>query len=182
MRKAPALPWTASRRPPTSGTTTPKVDFTATPVGLQLSRNTALSSKLVTRLQAEGYTGSVDQGAYGFKNLGQFVAATNVSKNLNIPFDQLKLQMTGIKVMPDGTVMKAMIGTDGKVTLVDASKTTNTTLSPAPTRSLEPSIQTLKSCVDATGAVQTGTNQADADNAGTTTTPRLLPWIDIDLR
>src|SRR5581483_2655329 len=99
----------------TGGTTAPKVDFTATTVGQKLTKNTALNSKLTTRLQAEGYKGSVYQAAYGFKNLGQFVAATNVSKNLGIPFDQLKLQMTGVKVSPDGTVMKAMVGTDGKI-------------------------------------------------------------------
>jgi hypothetical protein len=31
----------------------------------------------------------------GFKNLGQFVAAVHVSHNLSIPFDQLKLRLTG---------------------------------------------------------------------------------------
>ena len=31
----------------------------------------------------------------GFKNLGQFVAAVHVSHNLAIPFDQLKLRLTG---------------------------------------------------------------------------------------
>lgn len=150
--------------------TTTTVDFTATPVGQKLTKNTALSSKLTTRLQAEGYTGSVYQAAYGFKNLGQFVAATNVSKNLGISFEQLKLQMTGTKVMADGTVMKAMIGTDGKITLVDPTKTTDSTLSPATTKSLGQSIQTLKSGVDATAAAQTATKQADAEIGGTTTT------------
>jgi hypothetical protein len=29
----------------------------------------------------------------GFRNLGQFVAAVNVSSNLGIPFDQLKTKM-----------------------------------------------------------------------------------------
>jgi hypothetical protein len=29
----------------------------------------------------------------GFKNYGQFIAALHVSKNLNIPFDQLKAKM-----------------------------------------------------------------------------------------
>lgn len=33
--------------------------------------------------------------AMGFKNEGQFIAALHVSKNLNIPFDQLKAKMTG---------------------------------------------------------------------------------------
>ena len=31
----------------------------------------------------------------GFKNYGQFIAALHISKNLNIPFDQLKAKMTG---------------------------------------------------------------------------------------
>jgi len=153
----------------TSGTTPTKVDFTATTVGQKLTKNTALNSKLTTRLQAEGYKGSVYQAAYGFKNLGQFVAATNVSKNLGISFDQLKLQMTGVKVSPDGTVMKAMVGPDGKIVLVDPSKTTDSTLSPASTRSLGQSIQTLKTGVDSTTAAQTATKQAEAEIASTTT-------------
>jgi hypothetical protein len=33
--------------------------------------------------------------ASGFKNRGQFIAALHVSHNLNIPFDQLKADMTG---------------------------------------------------------------------------------------
>jgi hypothetical protein len=155
----------------TGGTTTTKIDFTATPVGQKLSRNTALNSKLVTRLQAEGYTGSVYQAAYGFKNLGQFVAATNVSKNLGIPFQQLKVQMTGVSVAADGTVLKAMTDASGKVTLVDPSKTTDPSLSPAATKSLGQSIQTLKSGVDSTTAAQTATTQADAEIAGTSTAP-----------
>src|SRR5215471_3073233 len=36
----------------------------------------------------------------GFKNQGQFIAALHVSKNLNIPFDQLKAKMTGISTTP----------------------------------------------------------------------------------
>ena len=32
----------------------------------------------------------------GFKNHGQFIAALHVSKNLNIPFDQLKAKMIGV--------------------------------------------------------------------------------------
>ena len=34
----------------------------------------------------------------GFKNQGQFIAALHVSKNLNIPFDQLKAKVTGVAV------------------------------------------------------------------------------------
>lgn len=37
----------------------------------------------------------VHQAAEGFQNWGRFVAAAHVSKNLNIPFDQLKARTTG---------------------------------------------------------------------------------------
>jgi hypothetical protein len=65
--------------------------------------------------------------------------------------------------------MKAMVGPDGKITLVDPTKTTDPTLSAAPTKSLGQSIQTLKSGVDGTSEAQTATKQADAEIAGTTT-------------
>jgi hypothetical protein len=58
----------------------------------QLATHPQLSQRLQGMLPA-GMT--VDQAAAGFKNLGQFVAAVHVSKNLGIPFDQLKAQMTG---------------------------------------------------------------------------------------
>jgi hypothetical protein len=150
----------------TSTTSTPStIDFTAAPVGQKLSKNSALRSKLETRLQALGYTGTSYQAAYGFKNLGQCVAAINVSRNLGIPFDQLKVQMTGLTVKADGTVLKANIGTDGKVTMVDPADVTKA----APTKSLGQSIQTVKSTVDATAAAQTATTQADAEIQSTTT-------------
>jgi hypothetical protein len=40
--------------------------------------------------------------AAGFKNHGQFIAALHVSKNLGIPFDQLKAKMTGISTTSTG--------------------------------------------------------------------------------
>jgi hypothetical protein len=59
-------------------------------VSTRLSKNTALTSKL------QGLVPGTDlQAAAGdFKNLGQLVAAVHVSKNLNIPFDQLRTTMT----------------------------------------------------------------------------------------
>ena len=137
-------------------TTTPAIDFTSGPVGSKLSKNSALRSKLETRLTALGYTGTVYQAAYGFKNLGQVVASMNVATNLGISWDKLKVQMTGLTVKPDGTVLKANVGTDGKITMVDPALVTN----PAPTKSLGQSIQTVKST--------RGRNRggADGDNAG----------------
>ena len=60
----------------------------------RLSNNTSLSSRLQPLLPA-GET--LQAAAMGFKNQGQFIAALHVSHNLNIPFDQLKSDMTGPK-------------------------------------------------------------------------------------
>jgi hypothetical protein len=38
---------------------------------------------------------SLESAAQGFRNQGQFIAALHVSKNVGIPFDQLKTEMTG---------------------------------------------------------------------------------------
>jgi hypothetical protein len=56
-----------------------------------LSQNTKLSSKVQTLLP-DGT--KVQDAASGFKTLGEFVAAVHISKNLNIPFDQLKNKVT----------------------------------------------------------------------------------------
>ena len=74
--------------------------------------------------------------------------------------------MTGLSVKPDGTVLQANVGADGKVTMVDSSKVTTA----APTKSLGQSIQTVKSTVDATAAAQTATTQANAEIQSTSTT------------
>jgi hypothetical protein len=56
-----------------------------------LMQNTKLSSNLQSIL---GSGVNLQDAASGFKNLGLFVAAVHVSKNLNIPFDQLKSAIT----------------------------------------------------------------------------------------
>jgi hypothetical protein len=62
-------------------------------VSQRLDQNTHLS----TKLQGLFPPGTdLKLASSGFKNLGQFVAAAHVSHNLGIPFDQLKLKMTGI--------------------------------------------------------------------------------------
>src|SRR5262249_43654611 len=127
----------ANTQIPTNG----PINFSTTPLGLKLTKNTALQSKLTTQLTALGYKGSVFQAAYGFKNLGQFVAATNVSQNLGIPFDQLKQQMTDVSVDPAGNV----------------TKTTG------PTKSLGQAIQTLKPQANATETAKTATKDAETE-------------------
>lgn len=56
----------------------------------QLQQNSKLSSQLQTLL---GSGTNLQQASSGFKNLGQFVAAAHVAKNLDIPFDKLKGQL-----------------------------------------------------------------------------------------
>ena len=71
----------------TTGTTTP---VTLTPVQQKLQKNTKLTAKLQARLPVGT---DLMTAAAGFKNLGQFVAAVNVSNNLQIPFADLKTKM-----------------------------------------------------------------------------------------
>ena len=72
--------------PPAAPTTT----VTLTPVQQKLQKNTNLASKLASRLPPGT---DLMTAASGFRNLGQFVAAVNVSNNLDIPFEQLKTRM-----------------------------------------------------------------------------------------
>jgi len=58
----------------------------------RMQSNPQLTSRL-TPLLPSGM--SLENAAQGFRNQGQFIAALHVSKNLAIPFDQLKSEMTG---------------------------------------------------------------------------------------
>jgi hypothetical protein len=74
-------------------------------VGDHLEKNT----QLATRLQGMFPPGTdLQVASSGFKNLGQFVAATHVSKNLGIPFDQLKAKMTGDSAESLGKAIKEL--------------------------------------------------------------------------
>jgi hypothetical protein len=61
-----------------------------TPVQEKLKSSPNLARKVESRLLAGT---NVLTASEGFKNLGQFIAAVNVSNNLNIPFEQLKDKM-----------------------------------------------------------------------------------------
>jgi len=63
---------------------------TLTPVQQKLQKNTNLAAKLTSRLPAGT---DLMLASAGFRNLGQFVAAVNVSNNLKIPFTELKTKM-----------------------------------------------------------------------------------------
>ena len=71
-------------------TTTVAPATTLSPVQLKLQKNTNLASKLQSRLPAGT---NLTLAAADFRNLGQFVAAVNVSNNLGIPFTDLKTRM-----------------------------------------------------------------------------------------
>jgi hypothetical protein len=68
----------------------PGTAVTLTPVQQKLQKNTNLANKLQGRLPAGT---DLMTASSGFRNLGQFVAAVNVSNNLGIPFAQLKTRM-----------------------------------------------------------------------------------------
>jgi hypothetical protein len=71
-------------------TTTPTTAVPLTPVQQKLQKNTTLASKLSSRLPAGT---DLMTAAAGFRNLGQFIAAVNVSNSLDIPFAQLRTMM-----------------------------------------------------------------------------------------
>ncbi len=76
-----------------------------------LTRNTKLDSTLTSKLQSKGLipAGSdLKDVCNGFKNLGLCMASIHVSHNLNIPFDCLKADVTGMApaagaTCPNGT-------------------------------------------------------------------------------
>lgn len=69
---------------------------TAHHVPVPVPQKIAANPALVTRLQPLLPSGlSLAKAADGFRTQGQFIAALHVSHNLNIPFAQLKAEMTG---------------------------------------------------------------------------------------
>jgi hypothetical protein len=69
-----------------SGTTT-----TMNPVAAKISAKPELNTK-ITALLPPNMT--LDAASAGFRNQGQFIAALHVSRNLGIPFADLKTDMT----------------------------------------------------------------------------------------
>jgi hypothetical protein len=70
---------------------------------LNVTHNAELSSRLQTLLPT-GTT--VAKAAAGFEDQGEFISAVHVAHNLNIPFDQLKTQMTGNNSVSLGKAIK----------------------------------------------------------------------------
>ena len=70
-----------------------------------LSRNERLSSRLQP-LMPDGT--NVQDASAGFKNLGDFVSAVHVSRNLGIPFDDLRARVTGPDAVSLGKAVKEL--------------------------------------------------------------------------
>ena len=77
-----------------------------------ITNNAALSSRVQTLLPSGE---SISSAAAGFEDQGQFIAAAHAAHNLNIPFDQLKAQMTGTSQSSLGkSIQKLRPDLDGK--------------------------------------------------------------------
>jgi hypothetical protein len=132
---------TNSGTTPTNTSSTTGTGSTAlTPVQQKLQKNTNLADKLRTRLPANT---DLMQAAKGFKNLGQFVAAVNVSNNLGLNFTELKTHM-----VDDGMSLGQAIQKEKKIadvntevhraeteadTMIKSSTTSTATPQPFPT-------------------------------------------------
>ena len=144
-------------------------------MGQKLEKNSALRSKIEAKLQAAGYTGSAYEAAYGFKNLGQFNAATNQVQNHGYSFELLKVLMTGTYVDPDThAVYRANRLPDGTINLVSSELATN----PASTLSLGQSKQSIAAGAEMPEivVVQTtttsGTNRTSSTSTSTSVTSK----------
>jgi hypothetical protein len=112
-----------------------------------LTQNKQLASKL-SGLLPPGT--DLPTAVSGFKNLGQFVAAVHVSKNLDIPFAQLKC---------------TELATKAACTTTTGTKTVTMTV-PSKSSSLGQAIHSLKpslSATDSNTAAKQGRKQADSD-------------------
>ena len=122
-----------------TSTTTTTTTTTWTPNN-PISQKLATKANLMNRVKTTLPAGTdLNAATAGFKNFGQFIAATNVSHNLGIDFGKLKAAMTGTTL---------------------AGTTTG-----QPTASLGQAIQQLKPGVNADAEAARATSQANAQIA-----------------
>jgi hypothetical protein len=102
----------------TTGTTAPATT-TLSPVQQKLQRNTNLADKLRSRLPAgtDLLAASAD-----FRNLGQFVAAVNVSNNLGLKFTDLKTRMVDQHMSLGQAIQDVRGGTDSQTVALRAEQ------------------------------------------------------------
>jgi hypothetical protein len=115
---------------------------TLTKVQQKLQQNTKLADKLENRLPPGT---DLMEAAEGFKNLGQFVAAVNVSNNLGISFDSLKTNMVDegyslgqsiqrVKAEANGTVEARRAEADAQRMIAESEGQVTTTVSTTTTK------------------------------------------------
>ncbi len=99
-------PGLGSTRPPVTGNSSPSGNTGKAPsatsattmhsgamgASARLANNAALSARIQPLLPAGA---TVSAASTGFRNQGEFIAALHVSRNLNIPFDSLRSELTG---------------------------------------------------------------------------------------
>jgi hypothetical protein len=96
--QAPAKTAVENKNPVVSNTSNAKIDYKPSEmkVATGLEGNAQLSSKLKPMLPARM---TMADAAAGFKKQNQFIAALHASKNMGIPFKDIKAKMTGEKRM-----------------------------------------------------------------------------------
>jgi hypothetical protein len=99
-------PSTTSANPP-STTMKPSTIQRPSTTQKRLAKNPSLGTRLQAKLPPST---NVNDAATGFRNLGQFVAAVNVSQNLGIPFDTVKAKMTGPDPVSLGQAIQQLKG------------------------------------------------------------------------
>jgi hypothetical protein len=134
----------ASKPPKASKTTPPAVlskgrpDYAARSaktrtVAVTSPRALPKNPKLAAKLQGMLPAGlAVDQAALGFRNQGQFVAAVNVSRNLGIPFVDLKTAMVNDGLSLGQSIQRLKPTTDGDVEASRATRWANRQLEREP--------------------------------------------------
>jgi hypothetical protein len=94
---------TATPATPARTTTTPPPPPMS--AATHLANQPALAAKLQPLLPAGT---NLQTAATGFKNLGAFVSAVHVSKNLDIPFADLKAKLTGANAVSLGKAIQEL--------------------------------------------------------------------------
>ena len=94
---------TTTSTTPTTTTTTPTPILN--PIAAKISAHPQQAAR-IQRMLPSGTT--LDTASRGFRNQGQFIAALHVSRNLNIPFADLKSRMTGPNAMSLGQAIHAL--------------------------------------------------------------------------
>jgi hypothetical protein len=127
---------------------------TLTPVQQKLQHNTNLADKLRTRLPAGT---DLMTASAGFKNLGQFVAAVNVSNNLGLKFADLKTHMVtdGMSLGQSIQRLKSTANAETEVRRAEQQATTminSSTTGTAPAATRKPGAGTPHTGATATSA------------------------------